>query len=54
MPQSGVISDKDLRVITSRKDLTGEQAKPNQERGVGWEDVEDRSGMSLLGNVEKK
>ena len=54
MPQSGVISDKDLRVITSRKDLTGEQAKPNPERGVGWEDVEDRSGMSLLGNVEKK
>ncbi|CAL6402739.1 unnamed protein product [Bathycoccus prasinos] len=53
MPQSGVISDKDLRVITSRKDLTGEQAKPNPERGVGWEDVEDRSGMSLLGNVEK-
>ena len=54
IPQSGVISDKDLTMITSRKDLTGEQTKPNPERGVGWEDVEDRSGMSLLGNVEKK
>ena len=54
MPQSGVISDKNLEIITSRKDLSGEQAKPNPERGVGWEDVEDRSGMSLLGNVEKK
>lgn len=53
IPQSGVIDDKNLEIITRRKDLTGEQPVPNPEQGVGWENVEDRSGMSLLGNVSK-
>ena len=52
LPQSANISDADLDVILDRRDLLGE-IPPNPERGVGWEDVEDRSGMSLLGNVSE-
>jgi len=52
LPQSANISDADLDVILDRRDLLGE-IPPNPARGVGWEEVEDRSGMSLLGNVSE-
>ena len=39
-------------MIMDRRDLLG-QTKPIQPVGPGWEEVEDRSGMSLLGNVSK-
>jgi ATP-dependent DNA helicase len=50
LPQSADISDKDLDVILDRRDLLG-LIPPNPCSGVGWEDAEDRSGMSLLGNI---
>ena len=53
MPQSKDISDEDLEKILDRRDLIGE-APPNAPSGPGWEEVEDRSGMSLLGNVNKE
>jgi ATP-dependent DNA helicase len=40
-------------MIMCRDDLLG-LAKPNPRSGPGWEEVEDRSGMSLLGNVNKE
>ena len=52
LPQSANISDADLDVILDRRDLLGE-IPPNPPRGAGWEEVEDRSGMSLLGNVSE-
>ena len=45
--------DADLEMIMCRDDLLG-LAKPNPRSGPGWEEVEDRSGMSLLGNVNKE
>ena len=51
--QSRDISDKDLDIIMCRDDLIG-KAKPPPRTGPGWEEVEDRSGMSLLGNVNKE
>ena len=51
--QSRDISDKDLDMIMCRDDLIG-KAKPPPRTGPGWEEVEDRSGMSLLGNVNKE
>jgi ATP-dependent DNA helicase len=53
VPQSADISDADLEMIMCRDDLLG-LAKPNPRSGPGWEEVEDRSGMSLLGNVNKE
>jgi ATP-dependent DNA helicase len=53
MPQSKDISDEDLDMILDRRDLIG-KAPPNPPSGPGWEEVEDRSGMSLLGNVNKE
>ena len=53
VPQSADISDADLEMIMCRDDLLG-KAKPNPRSGPGWEEVEDRSGMSLLGNVNKE
>lgn len=53
IPQSADISDADLDMIMCRDDLVG-KAKPNPRVGPGWEEVEDRSGMSLLGNVNKE
>ena len=53
VPQSADISDADLETIMCRDDLLG-KAKPNPRSGPGWEEVEDRSGMSLLGNVNKE
>lgn len=53
LPQSANISDKDLDVILDRRDLLGEIPR-NPSIGVGWEDAEDRSGMSLLGNISEK
>ena len=53
LPQSADISDEDLDTILDRRDLLG-QAPPNPPTGPGWEEVEDRSGMSLLGNVNKE
>ena len=50
--QSADITDADLEMIMDRRDLLGEK-KPNPPVGPGWEEVEDRSGMSLLGNVSK-
>ena len=50
--QSADISDADLDMIMDRDDLLGKK-KPNPRTGPGWEEVEDRSGMSLLGNVNK-
>ena len=52
LAQSADISDADLEMIMDRRDLLG-QTKPIQPVGPGWEEVEDRSGMSLLGNVSK-
>jgi len=52
LPQSANISDADLDVILDRRDLLGE-IPPNPPRGAGWEEIEDRSGMSLLGNVSE-
>jgi len=52
LPQSRNISDTDLEMILDRRDLLGE-IPPNPPRGVGWEEIEDRSGMSLLGNVSE-
>ena len=52
LPQSRNISDADLEMILDRRDLLGE-IPPNPPRGIGWEDIEDRSGMSLLGNVSE-
>jgi ATP-dependent DNA helicase len=52
LAQSADISEADLEMIMDRRDLLG-QKKPNQPVGPGWEEVEDRSGMSLLGNVSK-
>ena len=40
-------------MIMCRDDLIG-KAKPPPRTGPGWEEVEDRSGMSLLGNVNKE
>jgi ATP-dependent DNA helicase len=51
-PQSANISDKDLEIILDRRDLLGE-IPPNPPRGIGFEEIEDRSGMSLLGNVSE-
>jgi ATP-dependent DNA helicase len=53
VPQSADISDENLEMIMCRDDLLG-KAKPNPRSGPGWEEVEDRSGMSLLGNVNKE
>jgi len=53
IPQSMDITDEDLDVILDRRDLIG-KAPPNPPVGPGWEEVEDRSGMSLLGNVNKE
>ena len=53
LPQSTDISDADLDMIMDRRDLLG-KAPPNPPVGPGWEEVEDRSGMSLLGNVTEK
>lgn len=53
MPQSKDISEEDLDLILDRRDLIG-KAPPNPPSGPGWEEVEDRSGMSLLGNVNKE
>jgi ATP-dependent DNA helicase len=52
LPQSANISDKDLEIILDRRDLLGE-IPPNPPRGIGFEEIEDRSGMSLLGNVSE-
>jgi ATP-dependent DNA helicase len=52
LPQSANISEADLDVILDRRDLLGE-IPPNPPRGAGWEEIEDRSGMSLLGNVSE-
>ena len=46
------VGHADLEMIMDRRDLLGEK-KPNPPVGPGWEEVEDRSGMSLLGNVSK-
>ena len=53
LPQSEDITDEDLEMIMDRRDLLGEMP-PNKAVGPGWEEVEDRSGMSLLGNVNKE
>lgn len=53
VPQSADITDADLEMIMCRDDLVG-KAKANPRVGPGWEEVEDRSGMSLLGNVNKE
>ena len=52
--QSRDISDKDLDMIMCRDDLIGKAKRPRPERGRGGKEVEDRSGMSLLGNVNKE
>lgn len=55
LPQSGVISDKELEVIMDRCDLEGTLPKgkaPPPSRGVGFEVVDDRTGKGLLSTVE--
>jgi ATP-dependent DNA helicase len=53
LAQSSDISDENLEMIMNRDDLIG-KAPPNPPTGPGWEEVEDRSGMSILGNVNKE
>jgi ATP-dependent DNA helicase len=53
LAQSTDISDENLEMIMNRDDLIG-KAPPNPPTGPGWEEVEDRSGMSILGNVNKE
>jgi ATP-dependent DNA helicase len=55
LPQSGVISDDDLKAVMDRSDLEGVTPKgkaPLPSRGVGFEVVEDKSGKGLLSTVE--
>ena len=51
LAQSADISEADLEMIMDRRTCWAKETQPG--RGPGWEEVEDRSGMSLLGNVSK-